>query len=314
MYDQVMAMQWLKDNVEKFGGDPDNIVLFGESAGSFSVSLHMISPMSKNLFKRAILQSGSSISPMYAGNNGHLYAGSALAATLLGCAENAEALKVNTTDVVECMKSLPPEKFSEADLTVLKSAGMLIPRVGDDFLPGTPADLYRTGKFKDAEILIGTTRDEGSILLTFMKSEIFGLLGEKVNASTFNETSAKAILLPLLGFKSGNDIIHSYFKRVQGKSRYTFLDATNELLGDFFITCGAVFQADFQSLKNQPVYFYMFDYRPKSSPFAEWMGVSHFLEVPYVFGNPLHHQVFSEFEEELSNDMMNMWVSFAKTG
>ena len=63
LLDQVVAMQWVKDNIASFGGDPDNITLFGESAGSFSIAFHLVSPLTHGLFKRAICQSGTSIHP-----------------------------------------------------------------------------------------------------------------------------------------------------------------------------------------------------------------------------------------------------------
>lgn len=59
LFDQLMALQFIKDNIERFGGDPDNMTLFGESAGAVAVSLHLLSPLSRNLYNRAILQSGS---------------------------------------------------------------------------------------------------------------------------------------------------------------------------------------------------------------------------------------------------------------
>lgn len=59
MKDQVAALKWVKSNIENFGGDPNNITIFGESAGAASVSFHLISPLTKGLFKRAIIQSGS---------------------------------------------------------------------------------------------------------------------------------------------------------------------------------------------------------------------------------------------------------------
>ena len=63
MFDQLMALQWVHDNIAQFGGNPDNITLFGESAGGVSVSLHLLSPLSRNLFSQAIMQSASAIVP-----------------------------------------------------------------------------------------------------------------------------------------------------------------------------------------------------------------------------------------------------------
>ncbi|CAH1981039.1 unnamed protein product [Acanthoscelides obtectus] len=63
MFDQMMALQWIKDNIAHFGGNPNNITLFGESAGAVSVSLHLLSPLSRNLFSQAIMQSGSPTAP-----------------------------------------------------------------------------------------------------------------------------------------------------------------------------------------------------------------------------------------------------------
>ncbi|CAG2164388.1 unnamed protein product [Oppiella nova] len=59
LYDQLLALKWVRENIDKFGGDPNQIALFGESAGSWSVSGHVLSPLSRGLFKRAILESGT---------------------------------------------------------------------------------------------------------------------------------------------------------------------------------------------------------------------------------------------------------------
>ena len=63
LLDQVVAMQWVKDNIASFGGDPDNITLFGESAGAISIAFHLVSPLTHGLFNRAICQSGTSLHP-----------------------------------------------------------------------------------------------------------------------------------------------------------------------------------------------------------------------------------------------------------
>ena len=63
MFDQLMALQWIKDNIRQFGGNPNNITIFGESAGAASVSLHLLSPLSRNLFTQAVMQSASALVP-----------------------------------------------------------------------------------------------------------------------------------------------------------------------------------------------------------------------------------------------------------
>ena len=63
LFDQLMALQWIKDNIAKFGGNPNNITIFGESAGAASVSFHLLSPLSRNLFSQAVMQSASALVP-----------------------------------------------------------------------------------------------------------------------------------------------------------------------------------------------------------------------------------------------------------
>ena len=63
LFDQLMALQWIKDNIARFGGNPNNITIFGESAGGASVSFHLLSPLSRNLFSQAVMQSASALVP-----------------------------------------------------------------------------------------------------------------------------------------------------------------------------------------------------------------------------------------------------------
>ena len=290
------------------------IVLFGESAGAWSISLHLLSPLSKNLFNRAILQSGTVISPTYSSGNEILHMGSQMISKHLGCATNDEELKERPKDIVECMRSLPQEKFPESDEVLFKNLAFLIPRVGDEFLPENPIDMLRKGESKDTEILLGVTRDEGSMFLAFQhgfeKEDYFGHL---VDANAFNESSVLGMIQLLAKNENYEEIAQKYLKRVKEESRYTYLNAVSDIIGDAMITCSTMFLADIQSLKNQPTYFYVFDYRSPSCRLAEWMGVPHFEEVQYVFGNPFL-KVFSENEEELSKDIMDMWIAFAKSG
>jgi carboxylesterase type B len=105
MKDQVMALRWVQENIDKFGGDPGKVTIFGGSSGAVSVGFHMISPMSKGLFHKAILQSGSPLSrrstplPGIARHRGKLLSDAA------GCTGSS------STDILKCLKKLPASFF-----------------------------------------------------------------------------------------------------------------------------------------------------------------------------------------------------------
>lgn len=325
MYDQLAAIQWIGKNAENFQGDRNNIVLMGQSAGSLSVSAHMISPLSKNLFRRAILLSGSILHPMYSDNNRRLSNLCQEYANDLGCSTNGDTLDSNPQSIVDCLKTIPAEKFSEADMNAFKKFGKVLQedlaqtflqRIGEDFLPESTINSFRKGHFKDTEILLGITKDEGTILLTSLMPELLGFFGEKDVTAVFNEATAKHLIKNLVSLSresTDDKIIQAYLNRVNNEKGYTYGKAVSDAFGDFALTCGAVFQADIHSLRNNPTYFYMFDFRPPSTVLAEWMGVAHFEEIPYVFGNPIYAG-FMEYEKELSRDIMGMLATFAKTG
>uniref|UniRef100_T1E184 Carboxylic ester hydrolase n=1 Tax=Cupiennius salei TaxID=6928 RepID=T1E184_CUPSA len=309
MYDQIMALQWIKDNAKYFGGDPDNIVLFGESAGGYAVSALLVSPLSKGLFKRAIMQSGTAIVPPLT-NAAGLQVVSQNIAGFLGCADENDTLAKNPEAVVDCLKALPSERFTDSNLLI--NAGPLPARIGDSILPENTNDLFRKGYFKDTEILLGINRDEGSLLFTLQMPALLGVFGERAETAEFNETSARQFVSTRVGDVSYG-IEEEYFGRVRRIPGYTYVRATADLYGDLIINCGTVFHADYYSLRDNPVYFYLFDYRPDSTPLAEWMGVAHFDEIQYVFGNPMHEE-FTKSENQLSRNIMDKWAAFAKTG
>lgn len=102
--DQVLALRWVKRNIAAFGGDPDSVTISGYSIGGFSVQLHMVSPMSKGLFHRAIMMSGATIVEPYPTEQLHL---AKKQAELLNC-------PTNTTDaMLVCLTSKPVENFTD---------------------------------------------------------------------------------------------------------------------------------------------------------------------------------------------------------
>nr|ARM65401.1 putative antennal esterase CXE30 [Ectropis obliqua] len=169
--DQVAALRWVKENIKKFGGDPENITLFGESAGGASTAYHVLSPLSKGLFNRAIPMSGVPFcdwSQAYQPTQ---------RAFILG-----KILGKETTDpeeLLEFLQSVPAEKFVNQNPTVLASEEItnniikmyhFTPVVEKDFgkdhfLTESPLEILRKGKINDVDILIGHTNEEALVAL-----------------------------------------------------------------------------------------------------------------------------------------------------
>jgi len=123
LWDQALALEWVNDNIKYFGGDPDQITIFGESAGGWSTSLHVLSPISRNLYKNVIMMSGASINNM-AGDDAENVLNSWLkGAKLIGCTDDQNNSEDKfTPKIVECLRNSDPEKLiSIPDLPELSS-------------------------------------------------------------------------------------------------------------------------------------------------------------------------------------------------
>ncbi|GBP50159.1 Esterase FE4 [Eumeta japonica] len=167
MKDQVEALRWVKQNILNFGGDPNNVTIFGESAGGASVGYHILSPMSKGLFQRAILMSGSPLCDW-----GLPYAPRRRAFVLgkqLGKSTNDDR------ELVKYFRGLPVDKFLNTDPTVLISETLVgkfllklfhhTPVVeqntgSEHFLPDTTENLLRNGELNEVDIMVGYTSEE----------------------------------------------------------------------------------------------------------------------------------------------------------
>ncbi|GFY39338.1 acetylcholinesterase-1 [Trichonephila inaurata madagascariensis] len=314
IYDQILALKWLWNNAKSFGGDPDHIVLQGESAGAMCISNHLVSSMSKGMIKRAILQSGSATIPLILDNNAKLYADSQTFSSKVGCANESFTLKDNPKAIVQCLKSLPPEVLAAGE-GFLKRTNPLtfIPRVGDEYLPRPFTHQLKDGNFKDVEMLMGVNKLEGAFFVSISAPQYFGTYGNGgVRVSKAFAHQTMSLMFTFLGQRSPRKIADFYIKPIKNGNSEKYVHAVSLGLGDCLIDCGVIFHAEYYSLRN-PVYFYVLDRRPSSTPVAEWMKTSHYDELQYVFGNPLFAN-FTPEEERFSQRVMARWVAFIKTG
>ncbi|MFH1221956.1 MAG: carboxylesterase/lipase family protein [Candidatus Micrarchaeota archaeon] len=188
LLDERAALLWVKNHIAAFGGDPEQVTIFGESAGALSVTSHVASPLSKGLFARAISQSGTIQDEIFPRANGSLEQATDTGekyAMVLGC-DKAD-------DVLKCMRNKTSQELLDALVPLLiatqtpptnavsKVKAISFAPVYDGwFFPEPAADIFSKGKQNQVPFMIGYTKDEGTLFVDNMsESEEFGLASMK---------------------------------------------------------------------------------------------------------------------------------------
>lgn len=293
LLDQVRALEWVRDNIEGFGGDPDNVTIFGQSAGGMSVCALLVSPLTEGLFHRAMDMSGPSeltwtLEKSYARGQSYV--------EKMGC---------DGPQVLECLRSKPLKKFdlkSENDLLAFGINNS--PCVDGYALTGLPIDMIEKGEYHRVPTILGSTRDELRIYTVMIPG--LGL---------WSKGSTRSFMCLLTG---GNcDEVVSMYKFSDYRRPIDLAFAFgNEMVFD----TPAFLMAEAMS-RNNPVYLYRFDWN--RTRFPHKMGAFHALDVPFFFGAlnidySLAKMLASEKTyanaEPLARDMMTYLANFARTG
>jgi para-nitrobenzyl esterase len=296
--DQRLALQWVRDNIARFGGDPENVTLFGESAGAISSCLHLVSPDSAGLFQRLITESGTchliTLPTKDAGTPAEDSAeerGMRLAREV-GCGEG---------DVLACLRAKTPDELlaaSGSPMDLMRPHVGFGPSVDGKVLPALPAQLLKEGRYTKVPMLVGTNEDEGSLFTFRAKLDT----PEQYEAAVKVRSPDKAdALLKLYPVKE-----HSSPKA-----------AYNHMLRDALFLCPTRELARTATAHGQPVYLYQFTYAPVRT-FSAFMGLTgayHAAELPFVFGATQGGlRLEGEKEHVLSRHIMGYWTRFATKG
>ena len=222
--DQISALHWVHDNIRSFGGDPENVTLFGQSAGGQSTLLHMVTPLSNGLFAKAIIQSGI-YTPFLPTLPQKTSIGQSFASAL-GCSQG------NASAAVACMRTLPVEKILSAQGLDNNPAGQLEwePTQGGSVLPVQPLIAINAGQFSKVPVMLGNTHDEARLFT----AESFDLLNGPLTADRY----VGALTALFAGFPVQVDqVVAEYplsaFPKPDLAYSQVFTDASYACLGNF---------------------------------------------------------------------------------
>jgi len=276
--DQIAGLKWVKENIEKFGGDPENVTIFGESAGGISVAMLTASPMAKGLFQRAISQSGGSMSPPRA--------------TLRQAEEQGKAYLENLgAENITAARALSAEDIQKNTMGM----GNFWPVPDGVTLVADQYERYEAGEFNDTPILVGTNSNEGGLFVT---QPITSKGFEKMIRSQYAE-GAEA-LLAAYPHATDNEAFQS----------------ARDIMRDSIFAWPTWAWASLQSRKGQNLAFvYYFDHRaPGSSAGANHADEIRFVFGNLTAMGPMGAGTDTPEDEALSEMIRSYWTNFARTG
>lgn len=286
LMDQIMALRWVHDNIGRFGGDPANVTIFGESAGAVSVGLLMASPLARGLFHRAILESGTVPLRMQTRAEAE-QKGQALQRTL-GVGDGPEALAQ--------LRRVPAEKLLASGAGDDRLPGASIRDllcVGGYGLPEAPADVFAAGRQALVPVIAGSNGDEGTLWSRRLPINTALKWRVALRALLKEDAPEAARLYPV---QDDTDV----------------QEALDQLVGDPFVA-GARRMVRWMTAAEPDVYLYHFT-RVNAAGQRTTLGAFHGSELSYVFGSFPSRMGKTVDDEELSEQMIGYWTRFARTG
>jgi len=312
LYDQYLALKWIYENAEHFGGDKSRITLVGSSNGAASVGYHLMYRESWPYFRNAILQAGSPFHPFAA----PITSSEAAYRTreflqFINCG----TAKTPRNELIECISNKPADELVKKanDFTIKMLNGnhkvsflfkdVFQPVIDGKFIVEMPQEAVENDSFKNCSILTGFAHDEGSMFIAYA-----GLMGTKITEIKrqiliSHHTLAKFLreyfeFFPSVSQKASklliDSVLYEYTKIVDAVDhndslllRSNYFNILNRIIGDVGFVCPSLKMADVFAEKHRNVYVYLNNHRLSTSPWPSWYGTVHADELALIFGQPL---------------------------
>lgn len=279
--DQQLALQWVQDNIAAFGGNKDNVTVFGESAGSMSACIHMVAPGSQELADQFILQSAVCVGglPVLTKEQSD---GLGLALSSSFCADAADPLA--------CLQQAPAEELMAwgADAGIFGAGWSPTVVPGSEILPATPVELIASGQYNQGPVIVGTNAREWGL---------FQMIGSSPSFETVADFFAYIdgeYPEPLAGLVKDlyNPVLDEY-------ANFKYI----EMVTDQAFRCPTRAFARLTSVMGSNVWLYSF----------EQGAAFHAMELAYVFGNP-SETLNPVLNESARETIQSYWSGFAANG
>ncbi|KAH9368393.1 hypothetical protein HPB48_012677 [Haemaphysalis longicornis] len=284
LWDQNLALKWVRANAARFGGNPNEVTLIGQSAGGTSVGLHAASPLSRGLFKRGVMMSGSPLSLILVMS--HRGQGKFVSlASSLGCYDATRKLDDQLGDAISCLKKLEASVIYRTIEGQSAMQQVFPPVWGDEFLPENPLSEGTSKNLDVKEIVLGNVLNEGTLALDNIKYAT--PVVEQILAADYR-LAITTVIQPMfgIGVSLARRIVEAYLGDYDVEhTPEQVTQLVSQLLGDAVFDCPNHILSELTSAQRIPTYRYLFAHRPSHSFWPEWMGVAHADDIMYVLGS-----------------------------